>query len=197
MKHPSILPITTLLLSAALSAQPASDDTLDWLLKQPTTQPAAPATQPASRPFASKTNPDARPGKVLFSNNQTLPGQLSTTPEKPLRLFDDKTSEYRDVPLSLVKSLQAIVLWERNQEEWHFKDSGSDVKEFTGKTYPARELQYKITLLNDQTLTGSIVSPLYLSANDKLQTLVLHKRQKGDVGQTLKDLPYIKRVDFD
>ena len=180
-----------------LTANALAADDLDWLVKQPTTQPASqPSTQPAS-PFTQKSNPDARAGALALSNGQTLKGLLATTREKPLRIFDDKDKEYRDVPLTLIKSLEASINWERDEKEWHFKDTGSDIKEFSGKTYPARELQYKVTLLNGQSITGGIVAPLYVSQDDKQQMFVLNKRQKGDLGQSLKDLLYIKRVDFD
>lgn len=201
MKLPLLIAAAVFVYGASLFAQSTrpSDDTLDWLLNTKATTPSTrPATsQPASQPFIQKDNPEARRGRIVLSNNQTLRGKIATTPEKPIRIYDEKAKEYRDVPLALIKSMEASILWERNQEEWHFKDSGSDIKEFTGKTYPARELLYKVTLVNDQAMTGSIVSPLYLIASDKQQLFVLNKRQKGEVGQTLKDLVYVKRVELE
>jgi hypothetical protein len=88
-------------------------------------------------------------------------------------------------------------VWEREEKEWHFKDSGSDIKEYSGKSYPARETQYKVTLLNDQTMTGGIVAPLYAITTTGDKLLVLYKRSKGEVGQTLKDLAYVKTVVFE
>ncbi|MCY2952323.1 MAG: hypothetical protein NTU53_10140 [Planctomycetota bacterium] len=193
MPRPVLIAATILTLAANLRAA----DDLDWLLKQPTTKPATqPSTQPTS-PFTQKSNPDARAGALTLSNGQTLKGQIATTRENPLSIFDDKNKEYRDVPLTLIKSLEASINWERDEKEWQFKETGSDIKEYSGKTYPARELQYKVTLLNGQSITGGIVAPLYVSQNDKQQMFVLNKRQKGDLGQSLKDLLYIKRVDFD
>jgi hypothetical protein len=174
----------------------AADD-LDWLLTQPATRPATqPSTQPAS-PFTRTTNPDARSGLITLSNSQKLKGLIATTREKPIRIFDDKDKEYRDVPLALIKSMEVSVTWERDEKEWHFKESGSDIKEYSGKTYPARELQYKVILVNGQSITGGIVAPLYVAQDDKQQMFVLNKRQKGELGQSLKDLLYISRVDFD
>jgi hypothetical protein len=190
---------TGVTLALCLARAAVADDTLDWLLKhastQPATRPAGPATQPAA-PFGEKANPEARKGIITLNTGRTLKGQIATTREKPIRIWDDKDKEYRDVPMTLIKSMEAQVLWERQEKEWHFKASGSDIKEYTGKSYPARELVYKVTLLNGQVITGGIVAPLYISAGEKQELHVLNKRQKGEVGQTLKDLAYVKTVEL-
>ena len=181
----------------------AAEDTLDWLLNQPAPTPSAPtpSTQPATRPaspFAERhKNPEARTGTILLSSGEKIRGDIATTREKPIRIWDEQEKEYRDVPFALIKSIEARILWERNQEEWHFPEAGSDKKEFTGKTYPARELIYTVTLVNDQPITGGIVAPLYAAAGEAALTFILHKRQKGEVGQTLKDLVYVKRVELE
>jgi hypothetical protein len=178
-----------------------SDDTIDWLFSKSATAPSSrPASRPTSAPaspFTEIANPESRRGTLTLNTGQKFSGQIFTTREKPLRLWDEKDKEYRDIPLSAIKSLDAIILWERDEKEWHFKESGSDIKEFTGKTYPARELQYRLTLANGQSLTGGLVAPLYVTSGDKTLTFVLNKRQKGDVGKSLNQLPYIKSVSFD
>jgi hypothetical protein len=189
------------LLAAPTQKSKQSDETVDWLFGKATTAPTSrPSTHPTSAPispFAEKSNLESRRGILLLNTGQKISGQIWTTREKPLRLWDEKDKKYRDIPLSALKSLEAIILWERDEKEWHFKESGSDIKEFSGKTYPARELQYHLTLQNGQTLAGGLVAPLYVSSNDKSLTFILNKRQKGDVGKTLKDLVYVKRVEFD
>ena len=178
----------------------SADDTLDWLLAQPTTQPATQATQPTTQPtspFTQKENPDARKGSVTLNSGQTLRGLIATTREKPISIFDENDKEYRDVPMALIKSMEASVTWERDEKEWQFKESGSDIKEYSGKTYPTRELQYKVTLVNGQTITGGIDAPLYISEGGKQHMFALNKRQKVEVGQTLKGLLYVQRVEFE
>lgn len=191
--------------AAPPASQPTSapaDATLDWLLQQSTTAPSLPAgdtsaTQPAS-PLASKTKGDGyREGTIMLNGgNEKIRGRIGTTRGKPVRVWNDEDKEYRDIPFALVRSLEAKILWERDEKEWHFKESGSDIKEYTGKTYPAREMQYTVTLLNGQTVTGGIVLPLYFETPEGDKTFVLHKRDKGEVGQTLKQLIYVRRVDF-
>ncbi len=184
-------------LAQSQTTQP--DNTLDWLLTQPapsatTTQPTTqPSTQPDS-PFTAKADKDALRAKITFSDGTTLEGTITSTPGKPVRLWDDARAEYRDIPLKLIGKFQAEVVWERDQPEWKFIESGSDIKEMTGKTYPARELIYTVTLVNDEMIKGGIVAPLYFTDPQGSKTLVLNKRQKGEVGQTLDELKYVKAV---
>ncbi|HEV8605015.1 MAG TPA: hypothetical protein VGQ99_06595 [Tepidisphaeraceae bacterium] len=189
------------LLAAPTQKSKQSDETVDWLFGKATTVPTSrPSTHPSSAPispFVEKSNPESRRGVLILNTGEKISGQIWTTREKPLRLWDEKDKEYRDIPLAAIKSLEAIIVWERDEKEWHFKEGGSDIKEFSGKTYPARELQYRLTLQNGQTLTGGLVARVYISTADKSLTFILNKRQKGDVGKALKDLIYVKRVEFD
>lgn len=196
------LPVLTLicLWASASVLRSAEDDTFDFLVgkaaTRPTTQPAEPTTRPVS-PFVAKEDGESRPGMILLSDGKKLRGRLSTTREKPIRVFASDEKEYRDIPFSLIRSMGARVLWEREQKEWHFKESGSDVKEYSGKTYPAREIEYIVKLVNGQTVTGGIVAPLYVLEGETKSMHVLNKRQKGEIGQTLKDLVYIRRVELE
>lgn len=189
----------SLLAMTILFADPG-DDPADWLLRSATTAPSTQSTQPASQPsspFSARGQADARTGQITLSDGRAIRGSITTTPEKPLRVWDEADKDYRDVPLDLVKSMRAVVKWERDEKEWQFKESGSDVKIYTGKTYPARELTYRVTLVNGQTVAGGIVAPLYVIDGDQRLMFVLNKRQKGEVGQKLKDLAYIKSVNFE
>ncbi len=197
-----ITPLTVagLLLAGESGQKKTGDADIDWLLSQATTRAstreAEPTTQPVS-PFAAPADESpARHGTVELSDGKKLSGKVRTTREKPLRIWDEKDKEYRDIPLDMVKNIEARVLWERDQKEWHFPDAGSDIKEFSGKTYPARELEYKFTLINGQTVTGGVVAPLYVADGKKQTMLVLHKRQKGELGQKLKDLVYVRKVEL-
>jgi hypothetical protein len=191
--------------ATAPTSQPA-DSATDWLLGTATTQPAAAAaSQPSDQPppisplmAKNQTDPDQRHGTITFSDGSTITGTIGTTVGKPLRTWDETAGEYRDMPMRFVKSIKAQVLWERDEPEWRFKESGSDVKIYTGKTYPARETAYVLTLTSGKTIKGSIVAPLYTRDDQGGEkTFILHKRDKGDVGQALKDLVYVSEVEFD
>jgi hypothetical protein len=180
-----------------LAAPPTTDPTLDWLMNQPTPPASAPSTQAASPFKNSDDDKSSRPGVITLSDGTIVRGSIATTPERPIRVWVEEDKEYQDIPLSTIQSIDAEVLWERDEKEWRFKSSGSDVKEYSGKTYPARETRYKLTLTDGTTVTGGVVAPLYVTVNGQTKTLVLHKRDKGEVGQTLGQLVFIKSVRFE
>ncbi len=182
------------------TTQPA-DPTMDFLINsaaKPATQPvAAPATQAAPSTLVNHGQADdGRAAVITLNDGKTVTGQASTTADKPVRIWDATIKDYRDIPFALIKSATAIVNWERDEPEWQFKESGSDVKVFTGRTYPARETQYEFILINGDKITGDVAAPIYLETGDKTKTYVLHKRDKGELGQKLTDLVYVKKIEF-
>jgi len=195
-----LLVLASLLVASPAPAAPATkpaDADVDWLLGQGKA-PAAPKKEaPTSQPFKPANDPDVRKGTVYLSNGENVHGKLSHTREKPIRVWVEADKEYHDIPFKLIASFDAKVSSEYDEKEWHFKESGSDIKEFTGKSYPVRETLYTLTLINGQTITGGILEPIYAERPEGPYTFSLIKRDKGKVGQTLKDLVYVKRVEFD
>ena len=148
------------------STQPAADPDLG-LASAPrdarSLNPAQTRNPRRPRPLSPPSMiPDMRLGTLTLSNGEKIRGRLSHTAEKPVRVWMEAEKEYRDVPFKLIASFEAKVTSEYDEKEWHFKESGSDIKEFTGKSYPCRETSYTLTLVNGQTLTGGIVEPIYL-----------------------------------
>lgn len=177
--------------------EPAADDDVDFLLKHATTAPASrPATKPAASPFKPREDDGRRAATLILSDGEKIKGRFSTTLDQPFRVFVAEKKEYHDVPFNLIKTIQAKVIWERDEKEWHFRESGSDIKEYSGKTYPARETEYTFTLANGEIVTGAVAGPLYLQTDGDDKTFILHKRDKGEVGQALKKLVYVARVEF-
>gem|GEM_PF-880383 len=188
--HPTTAPTTV-----------PADPTMDFFLNTaatPVTQPAA-ADEPATRPAVLENKGaaiDSVPAALTLNNGTTVKGNASTTPDKPIRIWDPSIKDYRDVPITLIKSITAVVNWERDEPEWTFKESGSDIKIYTGKTYPARETSYVFVLSNDEKITGDVAAPIYIEGDGKTRTYVLHKRDKGEIGQKLGDLLYVKKIEF-
>ncbi len=188
-----------LLLAIVAQATQPVDPTMDWLLDQAgpasaSTQPAA--TQPAS-PFGEKPVAGERTGTITLSDGKVVRGTIRTTPGKPIRMWNEERQAFVDLPMDSIQSMEAVILWERDEPEWRFKESGHDEKIYTGKTYPARETQYRVILSTGDTLTGGIVAPLYVTADGKSNQFVLYKRSKGDVGKTLAELVYVRHVALD
>jgi hypothetical protein len=190
--------LAMLLAGGALAGdKPAGDDDVDFLLKHATTAPASrPATRPAASPFKPREDDGRRAATLTLSDGEKIKGRFSTTLDQPFRVFVVEKKEYQDVPFNQIKSIQAKVIWEHDEKEWHFRESGSDIKEYSGKTYPARETEYTFTLTNGETISGAVAGPLYLQTDGDDKTFILHKRDKGEVGQTLKKLVYVERVEF-
>jgi hypothetical protein len=198
-----LMPLLSMSISQAAkpTTQPARDSSMDSILgfskSAPATQPAA-MTEPAAVAAPLKNQDDADeslPGEITLSNGKKIKGKIATTPEKPIRIWVEAEKDYQDIPLSMIATAEAELVWERDEKEWNFKESGSDIKVYSGRTYPARETKYKLTLTDGTIIEGGIVAPLYVTTEDgKISTYVLYKRDKGEIGQTLADRPYVKKV---
>ncbi len=140
---------------------------------------------------------DAVPGYVELSSGLKMPGRIFTTRAKRLKVYNIEKEIYEYVPVPALKRIEAVVVWERQQRQWRFKEAGSTEKVYTGETYPARMLSYRLTLRNDHRITGDVLGqPLYIAREDRTDRFVLHKRRKGAVGESLEDLVYIRAVVF-
>jgi hypothetical protein len=177
-------------------------DSILGLSKKTDARPADPTTQPAAKtpntPLKDEAADDqSRPGVITMSDGTKVKGKIATTQDKPIRIWVEKEKDYEDVPFDQIESAEVDVLWERDEKEWNFKETGSDIKVYSGKTYPARQTQYTFTLTDGTVIKGDVVAPLYVTTEDgKSKTYVLYKRDKGEIGQTLKDRPYVKSVSF-
>jgi len=140
---------------------------------------------------------DAVAGCVELSSGEKLPGRIYTTRAHRLRIFNLKREIYEDVPVAAVQAIETIVEWERVDKEWRFKEAGNPEKIFTGRSYPVRQLAWRLTLRGGHEIVGHILGqPLYVEDGGRERQLILHMRDKGPMGAELKDLVYIRRVDF-
>jgi hypothetical protein len=177
-----------------------TDSAMDSILGLSNKNAARPeaATLPAAAPtLKSDTGDQSRDGTITLSDGMKINGRIATTLDKPVRIWVEKEKDYQDVPFDQIVSAEADVLWEREEKEWNFKETGSDLKVYSGRTYPARQTQYTFTLTDGTVIKGDVVAPLYVTTEDgKTKTYVLYKRDKGEIGQTLKDRPYVKKMTF-
>ena len=169
----------------------------------------APADPPPINPFGK--SPDVRDdtisGYVELSDGTICAGQVYLTRDKRLEIYDNKMQRQREVPLRVVKQIECRVAKEWMEKEWKFKELASDEKMFTGRTYPAREYVHRITLNDDRTITGALSGIVYVQppAYDspepgvyrqrvEPQRFLLHKRDKGEIGDELKSMTYVRFV---
>jgi hypothetical protein len=163
-------------------------------------QAAKPPEKPASNPFGTAggfARQDAVPGYIELSSGLKVPGHIFTTRATRLKIYNLDREIYEYVPVAALKSIDSQVEWERMDKEWRFKEAGNPEKVYSGREYPVRKVCYVLTLLNDHKIRGHILGqPLYAAHNDKADRFLLHDRDKGAMGQTLADIPYIKHVEL-
>lgn len=173
-----------------------------WLSRaKPTSRPAE--TQPAGRaavnPFARKAGfrrEDALPGVIELSDGRQIAGAIYGTREKPYSVWVEKEKRWRRIPLISVLSITAVVVGERMELEWRWKEMGAPERVYTGRKYPWRRFLWKFHLIDGSYVTGAVKGqPIWVETSHKTSgPWLLTERSKGPIGTTLKDLVYVKRV---
>jgi hypothetical protein len=167
------------------------------------------AEPPAINPFgkAPSEREDALPGYVELSDGSIHPGMIYLTRDKRLQIYDDQLERQREVPLTAVQQIECSVKREWMEREWRFKETTSDEKVYTGRSYPAREYLHTITLQDGRKITGPLSTIVYVQPRQtgpgetgqdrpppEAERFLLNKRNKGELGQELKSLTYVKRI---
>ena len=155
----------------------------------------------------SSEREDALPGYVELSNGEIHNGMIYLTRDKRLQIYDEKLERQREIPLRVVKKVECTIKKEWVEKEWRFRENANDEKVYTGRSYPTRIYLHTITLKNGRTITGSLsaivyVQPLQDSSAEsgerrgpvEPERFLLNKRNKGEMGETLKSLIYVKRI---
>jgi hypothetical protein len=160
-----------------------------------------PAISPFGRPNADKSEnapprDDAIQGYVKLSNGQVRPGWLYVTRDKRLKIYDEKVQRQREIPLSAIAQIDCTVKKEWIEKEWKFKETTVDTKIYTGRQYPSREYLHSITLHNGKKIAGPMSAIVYLqtSSDEDPEQFLLNKRNKGEMGKTLKSLVYVQQI---
>jgi len=168
--------------------------------------PAATVAQEPPNPFGSTATKrsDAIDGVVELSNGKRVRGKIYMTRGHSLRIFDGEKERFRDVPLNVIKQVDCIVEKEWEEKEWRFKENANDEKIFTGRTYPTRIYVHVIKLKRGDAIRGPLDALIYVQPERKADQkpagrvkpvrFILHKRDKGEFGERLKDLIYVKRI---
>ncbi len=164
---------------------------------------------PPINPFASTTaqRADAVAGYVELSNGTIHPGQIYLTRDKRLKIEDVQSQRQREVPLSAVKQIDCTIKKEWLEKEWKFKELTKDEKMYTGRSYPVREYEHTIALNDGRTISGGLSAIVYVRPADsnpakpnesrseiKAEQFILNKRNKGEIGEDLHSLVYVKSI---
>jgi len=160
----------------------------------------AAATGEAANPFRSSGLPfrrgDAMPGVIELSDGNQLPGGLYTTVEKPWIVWSEATKSWRRVDFLTLLSVEAVVEEERMELDWRWKGMGEPEKVYTGRKYPMRRMHWRFKLIDGSVVEGSTKGqPVFVELAGKVSgPLILGERMKGELGQTLGDLAYVRKI---
>jgi hypothetical protein len=209
MFRPIPVILAAALVGAVLVSAALSDDNVDYWLKHATT-----ASKPATGPGGTGDNtgknpttasaekrpsrPDALPGAIELSDGTILAGFMYTTAEKDWEVMvqEDKIMIVHHVPFIAVLSIAANVEEEATELEWRWKEMGTPERVYTGRSYPTRRLNWTFKLIDGTAVTGAIKGqPIWIEqVSGKSDPMILAERTKGEMGQKLSDLVYIKHL---
>jgi len=152
---------------------------------------------PLINPFKTPSvdREDAVPGYIELSDGSILPGQIYLTRDKRLKISDEQLQRRLEFPLSAVKQIDCKIKKQWMEKEWKFKELTKDEKTYSGRLYPVREYAHTITLNNGRTISGGLSAIVYVESSEtKTEQFILNKRNKGDIGEDLQSLVYVKSI---
>lgn len=142
----------------------------------------------------AEDNPDL--AQITLSNGDKAEGDFSLTPGKKLELFDvAKKKRFNVEPAEIVR-ISASVEEEKMEQGWMFKEEGLKDKIKLPFFYPLRQLFTDITLNSGVTLHGHCNGLFFLEKDGDSKRYIIYANQKGEKGQTLNDIVYVKEIAF-
>ena len=160
-----------------------------------TGEAAKSAPAPIAKPKTAQ--PDVRDGVIVLSNRQKVSGKLSLTQRKMLKVFDPKENRYRQFKLAQLSRIDVHVTGERLEREWRFKEEGSAVKIYTGRTSTRLDFELTLTLSDGRSVPclASRGQPLYLQpAKGKRRLFLIPRFMDGEMGKKREDMIFVKQV---
>jgi hypothetical protein len=155
-----------------------------------------PPTQSPIEPRTEPTPPDAVKGFLQLSSGDRVEGAIHLTRDALLKFYHAEKKTLLGIRLAELTHIEQQPAVERMEKEWRWLENANDRKVYTGKKYPMRELETVLHMKDGRTLKGELTALLFVANGNGTQRFVLHRRQKGDPGQKLSDLLYVKLVDF-
>jgi hypothetical protein len=176
---------------APLLAADAPERGAEYVEEKPDAEPPpAPIGRDAPKP------PDSAAGAVVLSNGGRVEGLVHLTRDAALEFYDPAKKKRLSVRLDELTHIEQKPVVERMEKEWRWKENANDEKVYTGREYPMRELETTLRFKDGRALTGPLAALVFVANANGEQRFLLHKRQKGEPGQTLADLVYVTLVDL-
>ena len=186
----------------AESRQDDSANNLDYWLDRAASGPAETQPDAAAEPEGSPLAPLAAeremlPGAIELSDGTRLFGHLYTTVQKPWFVYVADQKRWRMIPFAAALSISAVVVEEKIEPRWRWKATGVPERVFTGEQYPTRRLAWEFLLADGTTIAGAVKGqPIYVrtTKDETAGPYILHERQKGEIGQRVGELVYVRKV---
>jgi len=140
---------------------------------------------------------DAVPALVTFSDGTSQSGSLKLIGARPLTLVPLGENKQRMFLFRDIVSVGMDIETNSMERPWVFKESGRAEKVYLDGQYPLMNFTTRITLVNGQTVSGHIISAaLTLSGEKGKKKIFLTRQIKGEIGQTLNDIVFIRDIRF-
>jgi hypothetical protein len=155
--------------------------------------------EPTNPPIRRRTEappPDAVKGFLLLSNGDRVEGDIHLTRDTVLKFYHTDKKTLLRVRLDELTHIEQQPTVERMEKEWRWLENANDQKVYTGREYPLRQLDTTLHMKDGRTLKGELTALIFVTNENGRQRFILHKRQKGDPGQKLSELLYVKLADF-
>ena len=141
---------------------------------------------------------EGRVGTLTLSDGTAYTGEVSLTKGKKIDLFIIDQKKRYSIDLAEVVEITTEVERESLEHPWHFIEESRHEKGYLPETYPLRKYLLHVKLASGPELVGHVTAaPIYVRASDEKLRYFLLTDQKGDVGQALTDLVYVKSVTFE
>lgn len=132
---------------------------------------------------------------VTLSSGERHEGTFSMTEGHRLEIFDRRTSRRLRLDPAEIARVSVTPEEERMEQAWMFKEESDHTKIPLPGKYPLRRLLTEVTVVSGDTFQGRVTGCVfYLEKGEERRRFLLTADQKGEKGQTLEDLPYVKEI---
>lgn len=141
---------------------------------------------------------DAVPGELVRSDGTVHRGGILLTREKRLELYCDAEKKWHKLKLKDLAVIKWTVEFEREEREWRWKESGSDVKVYTGRKKIDRRYKTAVTRKDGTKVEGHIRGTvIYVQPKEgQKKRFFIYWNHPSDFDQKPEDLVYVEEVRF-
>jgi hypothetical protein len=151
--------------------------------------PVSYSAEPAAAPA-----PDPDHAVATMSNGERAEGALAFTGGRKPSFFDVAKQKRFDLDPAEIVRVSVSVEEEKLAQGWMFLEESRHDKVKLPYTYPLRKLVTEVTLTSGETLKGHVTAVFYLETEESQKRFFLLYDQKGEKGQKLEDLVYLKEL---